>query len=638
METLLTAVKIPKKQTYSFQSIIDFQTGTAYGVEVVYSEDQLPPFSPHSILLESVDRWEHVVHKFLKKRSQLNLKLFLPLDDPVLSATDEAINYFLQSLSHLHLSPSSICFLLKPGIYLNQVLGSVVKQYRSYGFQIVLDQFDMDHLSLLYHLEPDILSLSPQVARDYHQGGYKKKFISYFLKGIRAIGCKMMANHVDSLKEYQLYSDMGCDFMKGRFEATQLQTLFPEELPESPLRQAIDPIPPAFDHDHIVDIFDRFRSQNMCVPVVNTNYHPVGIIRERDIKEYAFSQFGRDLLKNKSSKKSLKHFIQKVPFAKEYASLETILELFAKHDDVEAIPIVDEKNHYLGILEIRALLKLLNLEISSAANNPKNPALQSPLIYEYISKIWELKTAAIIQNSLIPKNYPDVKNIEFHSYYQPAAEIGGDWFGFMTKFPDTLVLLIGDVTGHGTPSAMVSATASATSKMLENVFSQFRTLTPSQILYYLNMTINETGAEKFWMTFFVGSIDLKTGVLTYSNAGHNFPLLIHANGEVTKLRAKGTPLGLSREVSHKEKQIALNKGDTLILYTDGLIENEEKHGKAWGESRLVRTLKKSHSHSKKGLLKQLIRKIEHSFKKEALEDDVTVVECFIKDHFHSPKK
>jgi len=117
----------------------------------------------------------------------------------------------------------------------------------------------------------------------------------------------------------------------------------------------------------------------------------------------------------------------------------------------------------------------------------------------------ELETTAAVQKALFPKSLPEVSNLKFHTYFASATRAGGDWYGFMTKISGYLYILIGDVTGHGAPAALVTATACATTRLIETV-SVFpgnrRTLSPGDFLSTLNTNIYLTGFPDFLMTFF----------------------------------------------------------------------------------------------------------------------------------------
>ena len=116
----------------------------------------------------------------------------------------------------------------------------------------------------------------------------------------------------------------------------------------------------------------------------------------------------------------------------------------------------------------------------------------------------ELQTARAVQHSLLPEKLPELPNLELAGYYQSASETGGDWYGVNDAFENALYIMIGDVTGHGTPSALVTASVCAACQTLTDLWHDLKRIpTPADILHYLNKTVEQFGAPDYLMTFFV---------------------------------------------------------------------------------------------------------------------------------------
>ncbi len=240
----------------------------------------------------------------------------------------------------------------------------------------------------------------------------------------------------------------------------------------------------------------------------------------------------------------------------------------------------------------------------------------------------ELKTAAAVQYALFPKSLPQVRNLELACFFQSASETGGDWYGFATNIENSLFVLIGDVTGHGTPAALVAATASATCKTLEEMYHiNQKVPAPSEVLQHLNRAVFEAGAPDFLMTFFVAQIDLDTGQMQFSNAGHNFPIVMRGDGTIQHALNTNCRLGNTKEWEFTEGVLDLQEGDLLFLYTDGLIENVNKNDEMWGERKLVRSLKKKIHLSAHDAVQEIIRETENFRDGHPPDDDVTIVAC-----------
>jgi len=250
----------------------------------------------------------------------------------------------------------------------------------------------------------------------------------------------------------------------------------------------------------------------------------------------------------------------------------------------------------------------------------------------------ELKTAAAVQRALFPKELPNIPKLELASFFQSASETGGDWYGFMTQFKNQLYIMIGDVTGHGTPAALVTATASATCRILEAMYYLSYVIdkkppAPSNILKYLNTAVFESGAPDYLMTFFVARIDLSTGLITYSNAAHNFPIVLNSDGEMQHLLNANSRLGYSKDSEFTENTYQIQTGDTVFFYTDGLIENESPENEMWGERTLIRCLQKNYKLSTQKLIDTVVQKAYKFYNDRPLDDDITIVTCKISQSF-----
>ncbi len=282
----------------------------------------------------------------------------------------------------------------------------------------------------------------------------------------------------------------------------------------------------------------------------------------------------------------------------------------------------------------RTELKILE----EAFNNMVEKLRQAKLVIrDNIRMEGELKTAAAVQQALFPKQIPQVNNLKLAGFFQSATETGGDWYGFITELDDQLYIMIGDVTGHGTPAALVTATASATCKTIKEIFTyngkNRRNISPSLILQKLNKLVLDAGYSKFLMTFFIAKIDLATGLMTFSNAAHNFPIVIRANGDAIHLLSRGYRLGNLEDPKFTEKTLQLEMDDLLFFYTDGLTETQNEQGEMWGERRLVRYLKKHRNLPIEELVHNVVQESYRFCNNRPLEDDVTIVTCRVAEPF-----
>lgn len=207
----------------------------------------------------------------------------------------------------------------------------------------------------------------------------------------------------------------------------------------------------------------------------------------------------------------------------------------------------------------------------------------------------ELKIARTVQENLFPKNQAVYENLNLVASYFPANEVGGDWW-YYHKVKDKIYLWIGDATGHGVASALLTSAARATAAFVESTPD----MEPSQILCLLNKALYSVSNGNLHMTFFLACYDSRTGVVTYSNASHEPPILL--SEMQTPLNKKSliflndncsAPLGRSMECSYAQSTIHLNRGDRIFLYTDGLKEIVSPNGQILGERRFLDNLVQS---------------------------------------------
>jgi serine phosphatase RsbU (regulator of sigma subunit) len=197
----------------------------------------------------------------------------------------------------------------------------------------------------------------------------------------------------------------------------------------------------------------------------------------------------------------------------------------------------------------------------------------------------ELRVARLIQQTLLPKEVPDLEGYKLAAYYQPAREVGGDFYDFLKLDDEHLGLVVGDVTDKGVPAAIVMAT---TRTMLRA--SAQRLDSPGEVLKRVNDVIVRDIPPNMFITCLYAILNLKSGLLRYANAGHDLPYRRRRRsseaGGAEELRATGMPLGLLPGMSYEEKEIVLDRGDSVLFYSDGLVEAHDPERKMFGFPRL----------------------------------------------------
>jgi len=233
----------------------------------------------------------------------------------------------------------------------------------------------------------------------------------------------------------------------------------------------------------------------------------------------------------------------------------------------------------------------------------------------------EPKVARRIQQASLPNEVPELEGWQISPYYQPAREVGGDFYDFHFLSEDRLGLVVGDATGKGVPAALVMST---TCDMLQAVSQTLDSSSSGEVLSRVNETLLSRIPTNMFVTCFYAILEPNSGSLTYANAGHDLPYL-HRNGAAEELRARGMPLGLMPEMGYEEKQTILEAGEAALLYSDGLVEAHDPKGEMFSFPRL-RALVAKHGAEERSLGDVLLEEL-YSFVGEGWEqeDDITLL-------------
>jgi serine phosphatase RsbU (regulator of sigma subunit)/anti-sigma regulatory factor (Ser/Thr protein kinase) len=232
----------------------------------------------------------------------------------------------------------------------------------------------------------------------------------------------------------------------------------------------------------------------------------------------------------------------------------------------------------------------------------------------------ELRVARFIQQTLLPKELPMLPGWEVATHYQPAREVGGDFYDFLTLPDGRLGLIVGDVTDKGVPAALVMAT---TRSVLRGAIGQV--VSPGRVLERANDLLCPDIPPNMFVTCLYAILDPQTGQLQYANAGHDLPYVRHADG-VSELRATGMPLGLMPGMQYEEMSASLLPGELVLFYSDGLVEAHDAQRGMFSFPRLRSLVAEHPAGDGAALIRFLLAELER-FTGAAWEqeDDITLV-------------
>lgn len=236
----------------------------------------------------------------------------------------------------------------------------------------------------------------------------------------------------------------------------------------------------------------------------------------------------------------------------------------------------------------------------------------------------ELEIANQIQMGMLPKvfpPFPEHDSIDLFAKLTPAKEVGGDLYDFFI-LDDKLFFTVGDASGKGIPASLLMVVTSSLFRFIASQMSE-----PDKILENLNNAIAENNEANMFITLFVGVLDLSTGELVYSNAGHNPPVLINEERGAEFINTyPNLALGVFPNIVFKSQRIDLHQGDAIFLYSDGLTEAENSAKDLYSESRLIDILNRIDSHSSPRMAVDLVEQSVNDFVQgNEQSDDLTMM-------------
>ncbi|MBC7797546.1 MAG: SpoIIE family protein phosphatase [Pyrinomonadaceae bacterium] len=232
----------------------------------------------------------------------------------------------------------------------------------------------------------------------------------------------------------------------------------------------------------------------------------------------------------------------------------------------------------------------------------------------------ELSLAMEIQQKFQPSSAPVIEGYEMQGISFSCYEIGGDYYDFITRQNGKMLIALGDVSGKGTAAALlmsslhaaIHAQTAADTQLVETV---------TAVNKYL---VDNTPPNRF-VTLFIAELEPQTGQIRYVNAGHNPPLVARADGRIEQLPSGGFPLGLMGFATYEFGETELNKGDALVIYSDGVTETTNPRGEEYGEQRLAECVQHNLSKSAAGLRDRIESALSTFAEGEHAVDDVTIV-------------
>lgn len=396
---------------YALQPIVEINTGFVYGYEALLrGHDRLGLRSPIELLDHAadagvLDALEQMLHaraiaKFASIADIQGKKLFLNIDGRTLQAGQSMLAAAARVLERQRVPASAICFELSERYDNDAAPGfsAVVEKLRSLGARLAIDDFGLgfSELKLMCDYGLDYIKIDGHFIRGMAQSQRKRLLVSTMTDLAHVLGIRVIAEGVETEAEYIACREAGCDLVQGFFVARptcETSELLPtythvvaarakhrrdRKTDELLVRSRMAALPAIAADTELEQVFDKFRRapQESFFPVVDSSGEPHGIIHERDLKQYIYLPFGRELLNNRAYQRRLSSFLTACPIVDVNTDAERILEIFANARGSDGV-IVTENMKYVGVLSAPALLGIINSKQIQQAQD-QNPLTELP--------------------------------------------------------------------------------------------------------------------------------------------------------------------------------------------------------------------------------------------------------------------
>jgi len=402
---------IGRAATFAFQPIVNIHTGQCMGFEALLRNvDKLgfsgiPDFFDYAWSAGILHRVDMVlrqiaISQFARSEACKGAKLFFNIDGRIFESQDYHPHQTVKILQHFRMPPENLVLELSEK-YNNasaKHLTETLQICREHNYQLAIDDFGrgFSEMQMLYEHQPDFIKIDRFFINGLADDSKKRLFVSSIVSLAHVLGVTVIAEGVETEREFLACKGIGCDLVQGFFvarptvEHSSLQAVYGivaetnardrrrRDTDEFLIRDFIEPLQSlSIDHD-MGAVFEAFRvyKRQSLFPVLGTNDTPIGLVREGDLKDFIYLQYGRDLLQNRALGRSLKDFITRCPIIDINTEAEKILETYAIGHYTDGV-LITEDFRYVGFLSADALLRILNEKNLNIARD-QNPLTKLP--------------------------------------------------------------------------------------------------------------------------------------------------------------------------------------------------------------------------------------------------------------------
>jgi len=232
----------------------------------------------------------------------------------------------------------------------------------------------------------------------------------------------------------------------------------------------------------------------------------------------------------------------------------------------------------------------------------------------------DMKSAAKIQQALLPRNAPFIPEVDIAGLSKPAREVGGDYFDYIDLGEGRWGIAVGDVSGKGMPAALLMSSLQATLRGCARIATSV-----ADCVQNSNVLLSASTDARSFITLFYAVLDVKSHTLTYCNAGHNPPMIIRGDGTLRTLEVGGPIVAAFDQSTYQQEVVDFMPGSRLLMYTDGITEATNPGDEQYGEARLEQLVRSSARVTSRLLIERIIDDVLTFQKDASAADDMTLV-------------
>jgi len=293
-------------------------------------------------------------------------------------------------------------------------------------------------------------------------------------------------------------------------------------------------------------------------------------------------------------------------------------------------PLINSKNESIGVIQLDTLKRSIafseeDLETLVTVAMQASFAIQKSDLFEESKNTKNLRNdlalAHELQQRFLPQRSPAIDGYSFFSYYRPMQQVGGDYFDYVPLGENRLGIIVADVVGHGIAAALLMAKVSAESR-----FALATTDNAVDAIKKMNNSLSDLNIDRF-VTLALGLLDVTTHRMTIVNAGHMPPIIRRANGEVEQIAVEesGLPLGIMENYDYESIEIELERGDILMMYTDGINEAMDADGKQLSIGAIIDEIRSGQSKTPETLGQLVCQAVARHIGRQPVIDDMCLV-------------